>query len=88
MEEMDQAKDPENVIWSISRKATVASLLGDHEFARELMQKTYEFFVLPGADAFLQRYYGTALTVGNYGKAESHFNAVIERLQPPRRPVL
>ena len=54
MEEMDQGKDPENVIWSISRKATVANLLGDHEFARELMQKTYEFFALPGADAFLQ----------------------------------
>ena len=84
MEEMGEGKDPENVTWSISRKAVVASLLGDHEFARELMQKTYElfeFFALPSTDAFLQRYYGAAqveLTAGNYGKAESHFNAVIK----------
>ena len=62
----------------------MASLLEDHEFARELMQKTYElfeFFALPSADAFLQRYYGAGqveLTAGNYSRAESHFNAVIE----------
>ena len=81
MEEMGRGKDPENVIWSISRKVAVVSLLGNHEFARELVQKTYELFTLPSADAFLRRYYGAAqveLTAGNYSKDESHFNAVIE----------
>jgi len=84
MEEMYRGKDPVNIIWSISRKAVVASLLGDYDLARELIHKTSEtseFLSLPSTGTFIYRCYGSAqieLNAGEYDMAESHFNATIE----------
>ena len=81
---MCEGRFTENVIWSVVRKAVIASLLGDYDLARELIHKTsesFEFLSLPSAHAFLNRSYGSAqveLIAGEFDKAEYHFNATIE----------
>jgi len=82
--EMWEGKHPIYVIWSISRKAVVASLLGDYDLARELIHKTSEtseFLSLPSTGTFLYRSYGSAQIVLNareYDMAKSHFKATVE----------
>ena len=82
--EICEGKHPANVIWSISQRAVVASLLGDYVLARELIHKTpktSDFLSLPSAGTFIYRCYGSAqieFNAGEYDMAESHFNATIE----------
>jgi len=84
MEEIYRGKDPVNLIWSISRQAVIASLLGDYDLARDLIHNTsenFEFLLLPTTYTFLHRCYGSAqieLNAGEYDMAESHFNATVE----------
>jgi tetratricopeptide (TPR) repeat protein len=82
--EMSMGQDSERVLFYTVRKAVVASIQGNCDLARELIQKGSEplqFFALRNARVFLQRSYNSAcveLTAGDCDRAETYFMTVIE----------
>ncbi|KAG2360396.1 hypothetical protein BDR07DRAFT_1378023 [Suillus spraguei] len=74
----------DNALWQTVRKAAVASKQGNHDLARELIQKaseSFQFFTLRNARIFLQRSYSLAcieLTAGECDRAETYFTTTIE----------
>jgi tetratricopeptide (TPR) repeat protein len=82
--EMSMGQDSERVLFYTVRKAIVASMQGNYDLARELIQKgsePFQFFALRNARVFLQRSYSSAcveLTAGDCDRAETYFMAVIE----------
>ncbi|KAG2360398.1 hypothetical protein BDR07DRAFT_1487058 [Suillus spraguei] len=79
-----EGQHSEDALRQTVRKAVVASKQGNHDLARELIQKaskSFQFFALRNARIFLQRSYGSAcieLTAGEYDRAEAYFTTIIE----------
>jgi tetratricopeptide (TPR) repeat protein len=82
--EMSMGQDSERVLFYTVRKAVVASMQGNYDLARELIQKgsePFQFFALRNARIFLLRFYSLAcieLTAGKCDRAETYFTATIE----------
>jgi tetratricopeptide (TPR) repeat protein len=82
--EMSMGQDSERVLFYTVRKAVVASMQGNYDLARELIQnasETFPFFALRNARVFLTRSYSSAcveLTAGDCDRAETYFMTVIE----------
>ncbi|KAG2067582.1 hypothetical protein BDR04DRAFT_1158919 [Suillus decipiens] len=79
-----EGQQSDDILWYTVRKAVVRSKQGNHELARELIQKAsepFQFFALRNARIFLQRSYGFAcieLTAGECDRAEAYFTTIIE----------
>jgi len=82
--EMLMGQHSERVLFYTVRKAVVASMQGNYDLARELVQKgsePFQFFALRNARIFLQRSYSSAcieLTAGQCDRAETYFTTIIE----------
>jgi tetratricopeptide (TPR) repeat protein len=82
--EMYEGQHSDDVLWYTVRKAVVASMQGNYDLARELIQKAsepFQFFALRNACVFLHRSYGSAcieLTAGECDRAETYFTTTIE----------
>ncbi|KAG0694300.1 hypothetical protein DFH29DRAFT_1083876 [Suillus ampliporus] len=81
---MSEGQSSGEVLWYTVEKAVVASKQGNCDLARELIHQSFgsfEVFALRSAHTFLHASYASAcieLTAGEYDKAKSHFNVMIE----------
>ncbi|KAG0692863.1 hypothetical protein DFH29DRAFT_1043442 [Suillus ampliporus] len=78
---VSEGQSSSNVLWYTVWKAVVASKQGDHDLVRELIYQSFGFFALRSAYTFLHASYVSAcieLTTGEYDRAKSHFNVMIE----------